>query len=59
MWAKSSWYLGQRKRTRAGLGDAWDPGREKLGSHLHGPPDPLNFVFCHNALLSLSPRSPW
>lgn len=36
-----------------GLGDPWDPGREKLGSRSRGPPDPLNFVVCHNALLSL------
>lgn len=42
-----------------GLGDPWDPGREKLGSRILLASRPLNFILYHNALPSLPQLSPW
>lgn len=59
MWAKSSWCLAQRRRTRAGAVDPRGPGREKLGSHILLATRPLHFILYQNcAVLSLPQRSP-
>lgn len=57
MWAKSSWCLDQRKRTRMGAGRPSE--REKLGSHVMLATRSSNFILYHHALPSLPQRSPW
>lgn len=57
MWAKSSWCLGQRRRTRMGAGRP--SGREKLGSQVMLAPRSSSFILYHNALPSFPQRSPW
>lgn len=59
MWAKSSWCLGQRRRTRAGAVDPRGPGREKLGSHVLLATRPLHFILLSELLCPLSfPKVP-
>lgn len=59
MWAKYSWCLGQRRRTRAGAVEPRSPGREKLGSHVLLATGPLHFILYQNCSgLSLPRRSP-
>lgn len=59
MWAKSSWCLGRRRRTRAGAVGPRGPGREKLGSHVLLATRPLHFILLSELLCPLSfPKVP-
>lgn len=58
MWAKSSWCLGQRRRTRAGAGRPSGPGKRSWEATFCWPPDPCISSSIRIALSSLPQRSP-
>lgn len=58
MWAKSSWCLGQRRRTRAGAGRPSGPGKRSWEATFCWPPDPCISSSIRIALSLLPQRSP-
>lgn len=58
MWAKFSWCLGQRRRTRAGAGRPSGPGKRSWEATFCRPPDPCFSSSIRIALSSLPQRSP-
>lgn len=56
MWAKSSWCLGQRRRTRAGAGRPSGPGKRSWEATFCWPPDPCISSSIRIALSLLPPK---
>lgn len=59
MWARSSWFQGQRRRTRASGCETLETSKGRSWEAAFCWPPDLHFSLCHNALPSLPRRSLW
>lgn len=53
MWARSSWFQGQRRRTRASGCETLETSKGRSWEAAFCWPPDLHFSLCHNALPSL------
>lgn len=56
MWAKSSWCLGQRRRTRAGAGRPSGPGKRSWEATILLATRPLPFILYQNCSVLTPPK---